>query len=458
MYSGPRTHWQMRAMNLAFVLLFLSAVGLLQWLSREYSLRFDLTEAGWHSLSEASVAVTQALEGPVRITAYARDKGELRRPIRELAARYQRHKSDLELHFVNPDREPEATRTAGVAEGDLVFEYGDSRETLPRQLLTEQHFTNLLQRLGRQGERWIVFQAGHGERSPDGPANFDLSTFAQELRARGFETRAHALAQLPRNTAVLVIAGPQVKLLPGEVKTIEDYLKRGGNLLWLHDPGPLHGLAPIAEHLGVEFPPGVILDRESADLTNIPDAVAIASYGAHPIVRNFDTSTFFVNAAALSIRDGDEASGAPAGWQAGRLLDTKPGAWVETGPMSGAVVFDAGKDFRGPLALGVALTRETSSEGTDGEKREQRVVIVGDGDFLSNSIVANGGNLTLGMNMVNWLSHDDAYVNIPVRTAADRTLNFTPYAQAGIAIVFLLVLPPLFIGTGVAIWWRRRKR
>lgn len=469
MYHNERTRRQLRLVNAAFVLLFLAAIGLLQWLARDYHLRFDLTEARRHSLSEASIAVTKALTGPVRVTAYASERGEVRRLIRETLALYQQQKPDIALEFVDPDTAPEKARAAGVTyDGELVFDYGEAREQLPPQRLSEEHLTNLLQRLGRRGERWIVFLSGHGERSPDRQANFDLSTWAKELQARGFKTRVHSLAehpQLPQNTAVLVIAGPRARLLPGELKEIEAYVRRGGNLLWLHDPGPLHGLEPLAELFGIEFQPGAIVDPVSASITNNVTAVVVAKYGAHPTVRNFGEATVFPHAAGIT-GPGENTGNArkrsarasPEGWKSQVLLDTRADAWSETGSLDGRIAFDAGKDVRGSLNLALALTRETAAEGGENARREQRIVVVGDGDFLSNTFVANGGNLALGLSLANWLSRDDAYVNVPVRTARDRALNLTLTAQTTIAAIFLVLAPLAFIGAGVAVWWRRRKR
>jgi ABC-type uncharacterized transport system involved in gliding motility auxiliary subunit len=470
MYHTPRTHWQLRLINVSFVLLFLAAVGLLHWLSREYSLRLDLTEARRHSLSEASAAVLKTLTGPVRITAYASERGEVRRLIRDTVALYQRHKGDIELAFVDPDNSPEKVRAAGVTyDGELVFEYEGSRETLPPQRLTEEHFTNLLQRLGRRGERWLVFLSGHGERSPDRQANFDLSTWAKELRARGFKTREHSLAehpQLPANTSVLIIAGPRSRLLAGELKEIDAYVRRGGNLLWLHDPGPLHGLEPLADILGIEFQAGVIVDPVSAGITNNVTAVVVTQYGGHPVVRNFAEATVFPHAAGVLAQSDEPGTArgrtkkAVDGWKAQPLLDTRPAAWSETGALTGRVEFDPGKDIRGPLNVAVALSRELPAEPAAGgaARREQRVVVSGDGDFLSNTFIANGGNLALGMNTINWLSRDDAYVNVPVRTAPDRTLALSSGAQIAIAVGFLILMPLAFAGAGAAVWWRRRKR
>src|SRR6266566_6981309 len=124
MYYTPRRRWQLRIANIVFVLLFLIVVGLSQWLAREYSLRFDLTETSRHSLSEASIAAAERLKGPVKINAFASKRGDVRARIQALVSRYQRYQPDIELRFVDPDESPNEVRTAGVEhEGELVFEH-----------------------------------------------------------------------------------------------------------------------------------------------------------------------------------------------------------------------------------------------------------------------------------------------------------------------------------------------
>ena len=448
MYHTPKTHWQLRLMNTVFVVLFLLAVGLLQWLAKEYHLQFDWTRMHRYSLSPASEAVMERLKEPLKITAFASQRGETRRLIQEMVGRYQKYKPDIQLEFVNPDTAPERVRAAGVQfEGELIFEYGDARENLPPAQFDEQNFTNALTRLGHRGERWVIFLSGHGERSPDKQANFDLSTWAAQIRTRGFKTRTLSLGehpQIPQNTTVLVIASPRTRLLAGEVREIQNYLDRGGNLLWLHDPGLLLGLEPLAESLGIEFHPGVIVDPFSVNMGDMT-AIVAGSYGPHPVVRNFGDVTLFPHACGISLNT-------PETWQGSILIDTRKTAWSETSSLEGSIRFDKGRDIRGPLNLAVALTRTLDN------KREHRVVVVGDGDFLANTYLPNGGNLELGMSLVNWLSQDDAFVNIPIKTARDRSLDLSLIARNVIATGYVLVLPLFLVSSGIWIWLRRRKR
>jgi ABC-type uncharacterized transport system involved in gliding motility auxiliary subunit len=447
MRATRESRLRLRLASTSFVVLLLAVVGLLMWLSRDYHLQFDWTHNSRNTLSEASRNLLKTLDKPVQVTAFARETEGVRSSISEFVGRYQKYKKDVRLEFVNPDTDPARTRAAGVRlDGELVVEYNGRKENLNQ--VTEEAFTNALARLGRSGERWVVFVTGHGERSPDRQANFDLSTWSAQLAKRGLKTRTLALGgsnAIPQNTSVLVVASPRVKYLAGEVRQIERYLAHGGNLLWLADPGPLQGLEPVAESLGVEFQRGIVVDPTSQTLTGAsPDFVVALRYGSQPAVRGFDLTTLFPETQGITVQP-------PKGWEQQTIIDTAPSAWIETGPLTGRIQFNAGQDTRGPINIGVALTRKQ-------EGREQRVAVFGDGDFLSNTFIGNGGNLELGMNLINWLGSDDAYINVPVHTAPDLNLTLSHNAQLFMLVGFLLILPLGLLGSGVTIWWRRRKR
>jgi ABC-type uncharacterized transport system involved in gliding motility auxiliary subunit len=442
---SPKQRLQLRLSDAGFVLLFLALVGLLMWLSASYPLQFDWTRSGRNSLSDASIAVLDKLDGPVTITAFASERPELRDLIRSLVDRYRAHKRDIELQFVNPDSDPQRTREAGIQyDGELVIEYAGKRQTLRQH--NEEQLTNLLLRMGRGHDRKLVFLGGHGERSPTGQANHDYSTWAEQLAKRGSRARQVILAEggIPKDADLLVIAAPQVALLPGEVQLLRQYVEDGGNLLWFLEPGTLRGLGPLAELLGIETVPGVIVDPTSQAITGRSATfTVVANYPPHPAVKGFSLMTLFPEAAALRLN-------AREGWHSAVILDSLPSAWAETGKLQETVRFDKDKDIAGPFDLGISLSRKRD----DGE---QRVAVLGDGDFLSNTYIGNGGNLDLGMNLVDWVARDDDYINVPARSAGDVALNLSPLWLTVIGFGFLLLLPLAFFATGVMIWLRRRK-
>ncbi|MBI2993536.1 MAG: GldG family protein [Gammaproteobacteria bacterium] len=436
--------------------LIVALAGLLAWLSTRYTVEADWTTAGRHSLSQASLKVLERMPEPLAITAYAREDPELRALVRKFVSRYQRARPGITLAFVNPDAAPDEVRNLGVSvHGELVLRYRDRIEHVRRD--SEEEFSNALQRLLRTSERWLAFLEGHGERSALGQNGPDLGQWADQLKSRGFRFNALNLGEtraIPDNTSILVIAGPQGMVLPGEVELMLEYLDGGGNLLWLTDPGPLQGLDALAARLGVQFPAGTIIDFAGQLLgLNDPTVTLITTslYGAHPALRDFALTSLYPSAGAITAQAGGE-------YKTQTLLSSGKHTWLETGPLQGEVGLDEGQDLKGPLTVGVALTRDIERpEGENARTIHQRIAVIADGDFLSNTFIANTGNLELGLRLVNWLSHDEDMITIPARTAGDTQLEMENITLGLFGIFFLVILPITLFLTGVSTWWRRRR-
>ncbi len=448
MEQRTRQRLLMRLQILLFYLLFAATVGLTGWLSSSYSFTWDWSAGARNSLSEASRQLLERLESPLNVVSFSPENPQLRRQISDIIARYQRYSDRITLEFVNPDTHPDRVRQLGIqVSGELLLTYQGRSENL--RTLSEEALSNAIQRLIQQQDRWIGVLEGHGERRFDGRANHDLGGIGEELRQKGYHIQPLNLAdtpEIPENIAVLVIAGPRVDYRADEVARISDYLKDGGNLLWLLEPEPLHGLDPLMRQLGLTLLPGTIVDANASALDLKDPAMALVPrYPEHPVTRGFALVTLYPHAAALAYTGKDEP------WQSTPLLSTLTRSWNETGPLQGEITRDEKKgEQQGPLTIGIALDR-TLGDG------QQRVLVIGDGDFLSNSYIGNGGNLDLGLNILRWLSGDDRLLNIPARTAPDRTLELSTTAGIVIGLGFLFLLPLLLLAAGILIWWRRRK-
>ena len=450
MQITPRLRLQLLVQNGVFVVLLVALVALLAFFAQDYRIEHDLTQTARNTLSQPTRDMLAKLAGPVKITAFvARQdaRGDLRKMIGDFLKPYQRAKPDINLTFVDPREEPKLAQAAGIrVNGESVLDYNQKTERLTDY--NEQSFVNALMRLARSRERLLMTLEGHGERRLTGIANHDLGEFGKQLAAKGFKTGSLNLAiaqEVPSNANILLIASPQVDLQPLEVQKIKQYLQKGGNLLWLIDPEPLHGLQPVAELLRLVLGPGTVIDPDAARYNASP-AVAVAgdaNYGRHPITDNFRLNTIFPFARQIGINAGDD-------WRATRLIEVAPRGWVEMGKLDDKINFDKGRDVPGPINIAVALERNVN-------ERTQRVVVVGNGSFLANTFLGNGGNLDLGINMINWLASDDALISIQPRPSPDSNLELGQYTLYLILFGFLIFLPLAFVSTGVIIWWRRRK-
>ena len=443
----------LRLQGLLFTILFTGIIGMLAWLSTVYVYQADWTASNRNTVSEDTRKLLNEMKAPIRITAFVQENKLLRTQIQDVIGSYQRFKDNISLQFVNPDTAPERVRELGIStNGELMISYGGRSENIRK--LSEQQLTNALLRLSRQGDRWITFVTGHGERSPFGQANHDLGLFGKELERKGYNLQTVNLVEteIPWNTHTLVLASPRTTLLPGEISRLQEYLKEGGNLLWLSEPGTPQGLEALAEQLGIEFLPGRVVDA-TAQMFGVdnPEFVVVTGYPSHAITNDMDAVTLFPEAVALDINDTQS-------WDSLPLLLTLERSWTELGKLEGDISFDPGTDERaGPLQIGVLLTRpRTLAEGQDAI--QQRVIVIGDGDFLSNTYLGNAGNLDLGLNLALWLSHVEALIDIHVKSAPDTSLVLGKVSQAVIGLGFLLGLPALLLICGLVIWLRRRRR
>ncbi len=445
---------RIKLQNLIFLVLFFSLIGLIGWLSTRYTTQMDWTANARKTLSEASVKILESMDGPINITAYTTENNILRGQISEFVEQYARYKSDLELSFVNPDLEPDTVQNLGIqVNGELIIEFDGRRENIRE--LTESAITNALQRLLRTEQHWIVFLSGHGERSPLDQKNHDLGQFGINLRNKGYKIHTHnpaANAELPDNTALLVIAGPRVDFLPGELDAIQRYLRRGGNLLWLRDPGDHASTDSLADTLGIRFLPGVVVDAKSQSLgISDPSFAVIENYPDHPITEDFSSVTLFPIAGALVATENSP-------FNVSSILLSSRQSWTETGSIKGQIEFNAQTtEQQGPVTLGLALTRDLQQSAENLTLQQQRIVVIADGDFLANTYLANGGNLNLGLKIVQWLTGDSRLISIPIKQAPDQTLQLSYSATAIIGLGFLIVLPLILICLGVFIWFKRRR-
>ena len=460
MNINRKLRFQLLVQNSFFVVLFILLVILLGYLASQYRFAKDITQANRNILTQGSINVLKQMKEPIHITVFAtKDDASggdnFRKGMIDFVARYQREKKNITLTFINPSEEPKLAQEAGVkSDGEVIVEYQKRTEHITPPI-AEQEMTNLLVRLSRTNQRAVMYLDGHGERNLLGVKNFDIGEFGKQLEAKGFKFANPDLTiaqQVPSNGAMLVIASPQVDVSDVEAKKIKAYIEAGGNLLWLLDDDNLRGLKDVADYLGLQVSPGITLDMASAQY-GADTRVSFASlYGEHPITTNFMLRTLFPEAHQVSAKGTDDN-----GWKVSNLVEVAPNGWLASKKLAKEAkpVFDEKNDKKGPINIGVALERTYGKKG-------QRVVVMGNANFLSNTFITNGGNLDLGVNIVNWLAGDDSLITIQPMPLKDINVTIPDTNTARIVAWtvfhgFQYFIPLGFMVAGFFFWWLRRK-
>lgn len=448
---------KLRVQNSIFYLLFVVIVGLLGWLGKTYHKTFDISANQRNSLHASTQQVLKSIDKPIKLTAYVPDDAVVHSSLKELVNKYKKHKKDISLEIINPDLEPKRAQQDGIEySGQLNIKVAEKSENVSS--VDEQTMINVLQRLSRDQARMVVFLEGHGERSPFAEHSNGLSQFASVLQKKGFDLQPHNILRtqsIPDNASFVIIAAPEKDYLEGEIDVIQKYLDRGGNLLWLHEPGGLRGLDNIEQNLGITVNEGTLLDANQALQAMLgikhPAAIAIIDYGASQLTKSLTAHTLFPFATAIEKDSQDSES--ENNWKYQPLLGTLPTSWLESGEIQGDVKFDDKGDKPGPLDIGMVLTRQIENE--DG--KEQRVIVLGDSDFMQNSYIGQGSNLEFASNLFNWLSEDDDLLSLKANIAPGTTLNLTTAGRIGLGALWLVLPLALFV-FGLVRWMRRRKR
>lgn len=445
----------------------LAIVLTLGWFAERFSTGIDLTANARHSLTDGTRATLEGLEAPIDILAVLGPDPAVRSAVTELVKRYRAIKPNLNLEFLNPETDPARARELEAAPGGELIITGAGREQRLTSL-DERSLTGALRQIGREGTRRLAFVTGHGERSPTARTNHDWALIADRLAAIGFESSEFSFVTspvVPEDVDVLVVAAPLEPWFPGEIANVIEYVRRGGNLLWLietptrtdtaafapsTDNGPLlaaavetgPGLADLATELGVETLPGRVIDTASQSLNlDTPDFVVLSAFPDHPVTASLGSALLLPQVRALNV--------VPlAGQTTLPLLASPESSWTETGELQGAVGFDEGSaEVAGPLILGATIERERA----DGNL--QRIAVIGDADLGASTYLGNGSNAAFIESLFVWLGGDDEALSFVTTPAPDAELVMSPRSIAILTIACLFALPALLllIGLGVRI-------
>jgi ABC-type uncharacterized transport system involved in gliding motility auxiliary subunit len=457
MKLSKQSRLQLKLQKFIFLLLFLSCIGMLAWLTHHYNKQFDLTANNRHSLSSNSLELLDTLNKEVIVHAYSTDE-ITKTAIKEIIQRYQRIKPDFRLQLLNPDIDIEQIKKDGVVMNKsfaFVIYYNGRMEHITS--LAEQAISNALLRLSRRDDQQVVFLTGHGERGLDEDNDRAYKTIKQQLTDMGFNLQTINLleAPLPATTKLLVIAAPSNPYLQGEVEQLQHYIKNGGNLLWLTEPNELAGLDKVASSLGLQLHDGIIIDNDT-DLRktlNIPHPaiIPVTNYSPHIITNTIRYNTLFPLSRGISPLSHEHSIN---NWQAEELFSSSAKSWGEAGGLTEEMVFNAsGGDVAGPVTIAVALNRKNEIS-----QRSQRIVVIGDSDFLSDAYIGAGANLNLGLNIFNWLIGDDDLISVEMPANADTKLELNNQQMMIIGFGFLLIIPIALLATGFRIWYLRRNK
>ncbi len=393
---------------------------------------WDLPIGGTGRISERTREILARATEPVRITCFIAAGHPAQRPAVRLlsgmlAVATAGGRAPLTVAVVDPRRDmAEARRLIdkGVAPDSLVFEGSGQRLVVGAgELMTtatdasgaetrlftgESVCTAAIERLGRGGAQIVYWMTGHGEAATgDYNPQTGYSDVAREITRNGFELRDIRLWDtkgVPGDAAALVVAAPQHAVAPEEVGWVQDYLNKGGRLLYLAPSRGRSGLEEVLSRWSLVITPF----RAVSTRTFSGGDRVITAYADHPITRSFgNTATVFLMPWCIGTVSAGDAQGADR-IRVTSLAQTADDGWGEAGAES-PPRFEPETDIVGPVVVAASAERGGGTSAELGFK-PTKIVVVGEASFISNGMLGLrlNANRDLLLNMLNWLTGIDS--------------------------------------------------
>lgn len=467
--------------------------------------RVDLTDDGVYSLSDASIDVVENLDDPVTVTVFFTDDlpvpySSNRRFLNDKLDDYGAYGGrNFQYRFVDPNNDEKMREEAArfqippvqiqVIEKDnvqlknaymgMAIQYGGERETIPviQDLASlEYDITSAVRRLTRDEAPRVGFLSGHGEPDPTQA----MRTLYQNLsRNYTIETTSITDGVIDNPPAVLLVVAPTDTIPSQDLRALDGYIMNGGRVGFLLNRVTADlqtgqasllstGLEDLLAAYGMGLEDNLIMDKQSSVVTvqrrqgffNLQQQIP---YPFFPISSSFNSDNMMVSRLRdlmfYFVSTVDTSLVLPEGVDRELLVFSSSQSSTQKGFFFIQPVFEQAEFSDGPFVMSADYRGVFPSAYDAGRTSlTTRLVLVGDGDFLNESIIGPvPGNIEFGLNLVDWLVQDEALLTIRSKKIEARSLDevsdaLKPWIKYG-----NMLGPVLFVILFGLIRWRRRK-
>ncbi len=486
-------------------------------------LRTDWTEGQVYTLSPSTVSVLEQLEEPLLVRAFItsglpQPYGRLKGFIEDmLHAYHQAGAGNVGFELVDPSDDPNISASltvmeipkiqVQVVEDDqvqvkqgylaVVVEYLDSKEIIP-VVKSEEGFeyflTRKIKKLTGKGRSKIGVLSGFGANSL-----YELRKL-QELVSDDYELVEVDVENntIPSDIRALIVAGMERAPTEAFRYRLDQFRMQGGGLLLLagnakamlsagFEVQPIDADAHswMKHDLGVVVDSGMVMDqratrvtvnqqkgglmfRSLVDYPFLPNVTAVDS--EHVVTAGLESVSIPFASPLLWVDAGGDSEG--GGQRV--LMRSSPLSTVQSGPPFDVnPLLASQKRFSGMMlhASVLALARDGVTQSSFGRAPEgvdavehisktdsARMIVVGSPSLLDDEFM-DAGNLVALLNMLDWLSGDEALIDLRSRGVTQRPLEeLSAAGRSFFKGVWMFGLPLLITLIGIWRWWALKRR
>ena len=352
----------------------------------------------------------------------------------------------------------------------MQVEYKGKKEFLrtfsdPEIWPSENHVSGTIRRLTRNSVPEVVFTTGHYERSPHKGGEREYAGHTTGINTRlslinkgvNIDTVSLLHNDIPSKTDILVVADPKSAFEPTEQNRIINWLQQGKDAVFYAEPGKQEMLQPILQTIGVTAEKGMIVTLNKHEMPHFfqgiltDTAIWLAKEDPLFVVQNGAKMQLGVN----NVGSVNLKYEAIDGFHIEPILNLpgKKDRWIEKGILvvdSAAPIFSAEE---GDVKLDRYITGIKMYRQING--REQRIIVSGDADFMSNQRAFGGPLFNAGYS---WIMRNEYPVYHPTPVPKDNFMTVSKETGKILKPIFIYIIPSIFMLTGIILLIRRKRK
>ncbi len=436
--------------------------------------KLDLTPNKLFSLSDVSKNELKGLKQEVQIIGLFDDGkvGNEMKEVTELLGLYSKY-SKIKVSYVDPDKKPSLKKeldpdnTLDLQSQDFVVKSTVNGQVKRKKLnyydlfemqqdqntgeynktgsTAEQGFTGAIKYVTSEYTPVIYFTEGHNEIDVDS----EYSNLKTILGNNNFVTKKLNListATIPTDAALLIIASPKSDITPGEKDTLTTYLKAGGKAVFLFDY--LADDPSYDQFNSLLSGYNVTVDYDKVKET---DAQLHLPNDEYTIAMNIASNDIIPKAFYALLNNSRSIS---------ILKNTKD--YIKTTPLMSTAISSVGEmvtksrgeDLKGPLNIAVAVENQ-------GGTKASKILVMGNASFISNTAATTYGDyysnsMSFFIQSLSWMIDKQEEVVVPAKNYEVNQIKISQLQSNVMGGVLVIIFPLLILGTGLAVYLRRR--
>ncbi|HHW31171.1 MAG TPA: GldG family protein [Clostridiaceae bacterium] len=439
-------------------------------------IKWDLTPNKLYSIGDVTKELLSSLDKDVRIIGLFDEttitSDDRYKDVIELLENYAKYPR-VTVEYIDPDKNPgiikelDPDNLKDLSYSDFVvmhngkmkkLEYYDLFNTRFNQMTfsyeltgtnAEQGFTGAIKYVTAEVTPTVYFLEGHEETKID----TDYTTLKEYLERNNYDVKSlnlYSEEKVPDDAAILVVVSPKKDITTSERNKILDYIKNGGEAIFMFDPLETNPDFPEFQKLLAEINISINYDRvkENDSTRHIPNN----SYNLVPILQS--------NSINSSLNPDSFVMIMPVSRSINILKNQKdyititPLLKTSDSAVGEQIDKNKGADIEGPLDLAVAVEYV-------GGLNPSKILVMGNGSFMSDTAISRYQNYSLNgmyffLNSLMWMQDKSDDLFIAPKSYEMPRLQITALQSTITGIAVVVGLPLIILITGFVVFLRRR--